>query len=106
MTVQLEAFKLSIKEPNNFCLYKNIIIKITRICKSKTGVLLKGRRVTHLKPFFLKPLSSEFLKIYSTDLEKLEYGECFEFSPSDQFKKVLHLRIKNVSVFMPNIHTN
>lgn len=104
MTVQLEAFKLTIKEPNNFCLLKNEVIKITKIYKSSTGVLFEGLRVKHLKPFFIKPLSSANLKIYSTD--KVEYHEeCFKFN-SYGLKKVLHLHLNNSSVFMPNIHTN
>lgn len=104
MTVQLESYKLSIKEPNNFCLLKNDVIKITKICDSNAGVLLEGLRLKHLEPFFIKPFSSDNLNIYSTD--KLEYyGESIKFQ-SVELKKVLHLHLNNLSVFMPNIHTN
>lgn len=102
-SVLLQEHKLSIRSPNNFCLVQNKVIKITKIEDTVNGVMFTGLPVKNLISFYKKPVDSSYLKIYST--ENIQFETEIKF-PNQSIKKVLHLYLKETSVFMPNIHLN
>lgn len=102
MSVELKEYKFSIHPPNNFCLFENKIIKITKIYCCENLVKFTGEPIRHLHSFFKYPISSSNLNIFTAD--NLQYEEAITFS-NNSLKKVLHLKLNNISVFIPNIHT-
>lgn len=102
-SVQMKEHKLSIKSPNNFCLLENKVIKITKIENIENNARFTGKPVKNLSCFYTNPISSKFLNIYCTENIELDNEIAFN---NVSLKKVVHLCINNVSVFMPNMHIN
>lgn len=102
-SVELKEFKLSIKPPNNFCILDGEIIKIEAI-NYESELIFVGQVVKHLRPFFLYPIDSTDLNIFSTNKD-LEFENEIQF-PNGNIQKVVCLTLGDLSVFLPNIHTS
>lgn len=101
-SVEMKEFKLSIKPPNNFCILNGKVIKIEAI-KYENELSFIGKVVKHLRAFFVYPINSTDLNIFSS-INDLDFHDEIQFL-NRNIQKVVCLKLGDSTVFLPNIHT-
>lgn len=90
LNVNGNGFFFSLREPDNFCLIQNKIVKITEIKKKDNAFVFVGKEIRNLTALFMYPIDSTTFNIYwSADIA---LDKTIIFSINDIDKKVLCLR--------------
>lgn len=92
----------SLKKPNNMCLTKGNVVKITKIFKKNDIPHFEGIVINNLRPLFMRPDESAFFRIYVTD--NLQSENINTFSYQEISNKILCLEYNNETCFLPLIH--
>lgn len=101
----LPEFTLTNDFKNKWFLTKDSkLVGMTDIHNSDEGIQIKGRFLKQKRDFFVKPMKSSFLHIFSSKLKnnssKVEY-----YKPESILCKMVAINLKLTTVFIPLMHT-